>query len=85
MPKTYAAVMDWAFFLEQENVLVHFQDLIENSSLLSSDNEMNDISDDIQVHKLDTSSLTLTDVIAELERRGLEVKGFYSDDSKRYV
>ena len=85
MPKTYAAVMDWAFFLEQENVLVHFEDLIENSSLLSSDNEMNDINDDIQVHKLDASSLTLTDVIAELERRGLEVKGFYSDDSKRYV
>jgi len=74
-------------FLKQEHLLEAFQDLIDLDSdggpTRNTGVAEDEIDADVQIHKLDASSLTLTDVIAELERRGLQPKGFYSDDAKR--
>lgn len=77
------AVMDLSF-LEQENLIAEFQDLIDLDSDGADAIDTGFVDADVtDIHKLDASSLTLTDVVVELERRGLQPKGFYSDDAKR--
>ena len=72
-------------FLSDESLLAVFQDLMEG---LDSDGTNNACEADLGgeelvIHKLDASTLTLTDLIVELERRGLQPHGFFSDDAKR--
>ena len=73
--------MESLSFLEQENVITQFQDLlvISEPSSLSVDNT----STEVDIPKLNAKTLSLTDVTAELERRGITPKGFYSDDSRQ--
>ena len=73
-------------FLEKEDVLAEFQDLINLHSVGGAAvavGTVNINTDAIEIHKLDASSLALTDIISELERRGIKPKGFYSDDSRQ--
>ena len=73
-------------FLEQEHLIAEFQDLIDLDSDGGTSSDIVIAVDRIDADvfaKLNASSLTLTDVIVELERRGLQPKGFYSDDAKR--
>ena len=73
-------------FLEQDHLIAEFQDLIDLDSDGGTSSDIVIAVDRIDADvfaKLNASSLTLTDVIVELERRGLQPKGFYSDDAKR--
>ena len=68
-------------FLENESVIAQFQDLLvvsEPSALAAVDTSI-----EVDIPKLNAKSLSLTDVTAELERRGITPKGFYSDDSRQ--
>ena len=71
-------------FLDREDVINEFQDLVDPGSRRGGSEQEISIDEDanIPVHKLNAMSLTITDVMQELERRGLQPKGFYSDDAK---
>lgn len=71
-------------FLDREDVIKEFQDLVDPGSRRGGSEQEIPIDEDanIPVHKLNAMSLTITDVMQELERRGLQPKGFYSDDAK---
>ncbi|KAL3774430.1 hypothetical protein ACHAW5_001672 [Stephanodiscus triporus] len=73
--------MNLLSFLDQENIVAEFRDLIDsNSDEAETIDTGIDKSDVIDIHKPNASGLTAVDVKAELHRRGLQPKGFYSDD-----
>uniref|UniRef100_A0A7R9VZE3 Tropomodulin n=1 Tax=Pseudictyota dubia TaxID=2749911 RepID=A0A7R9VZE3_9STRA len=63
-----------------------FEDLLEDTSVSSSDQPLagEDERDDDEplVHKLDANALTLNELVQELEKRGLQARGFFADDAK---
>ena len=66
-------------FLDKAEVVAHFNDLL----VLDPDGpNAAETTIDIEVQKIrnDASTLSLTDVLGELERRGRKGKGFFSDD-----
>ncbi|KAL9184145.1 hypothetical protein ACHAXT_002231 [Thalassiosira profunda] len=69
-------------FLDKEEVVAHFNDLLvlDPDETVAADIAI----DNIDVHEIrnDASTLSLTDVLGELERRGRKGKGFYSDDCR---
>ena len=70
-------------FLNQESTIAAFQDLIDLSTeaeAIDTGIDAIDNSDLIDIPKLNAASLTAVDVKAELQRRGLQPKGFYSDN-----
>ena len=66
--------------------LKEFDDLVGNDSFdphaatepINSDDDDNET----DIHKLDANSLTLKDLLQEMERRGLQPRGFFEDDAK---
>jgi hypothetical protein len=63
-------------FLDQESTIAAFQDLID----LNTEAEAIDTGIDANIDIPKLKGLTAVDVKAELQRRGLQPKGFYSDD-----
>ena len=77
-------------FPNQEELFAEFQDLIDGLDFVDDTAcdpnvpDGGDISvEEVTIHKLDATTLTLADLIVELERRGLQPHGFFSDDAKR--
>ena len=73
--------MNHLSFLEHENIISEFRDLInsnpDETEAIDTDIDKVDV---IDIHKPNASGLTAVDVKAELQRRGLQPRGFYSDD-----
>ena len=67
------------FFAEFEDILEEEIDTVKEP-VHNSDDDSQD--EENVVHKLDANSLTLNDLLHEMERRGLQPKGFFSDDAK---
>ena len=64
--------------------LEQFEDLLgdESSSNLSQDEEQNIEDEETVINKLDANSLTLKDLLHEMEMRNLQPRGFFEDDAK---
>ena len=64
-------------------ILEHFEDLLEDESTMISQNDEEHLVDDESViNKLDANSLTLKDLLHEMEMRNLQPRGFFEDDAK---
>ena len=66
-------------FMEKDDLIKEFQDLIDHDTCGRAAIEVAQVDvDSIEVHKLDAKGLSPSDVISELERRGVQPKGFYA-------
>ncbi len=65
-------------------VLQQFEDIIEDDSVVlsTSDDDESDNDDGTNLPILDANSLTLKDLLHELESRGIHPRGFFADDAK---
>lgn len=63
--------------------LKEFEDIIEDAEIDSlNQKKYEDDDSDTLIHKVDANSLTLKDLLQELERRDIQPRGFFSDDAK---
>ena len=64
--------------------LKEFEDIIEDAEIESLNREkiVEDDDSDALIHKVDANSLTLKDLLQEMERRDLQPRGFFADDAK---
>jgi membrane-bound inhibitor of C-type lysozyme len=65
-------------------LLCHFEDLLgdESATQKSQKDEENIDDDETVINKLDANSLTLKDLLHEMEMRNLQPRGFFEDDAK---
>lgn len=66
-------------------ILEEFEDIIEDDALLSNpeaEDDESDNDDETNLPILDANSLTLKDLLHELESRGIHPRGFFADDAK---
>lgn len=69
--------------LTRDQLLPYFEDLLELDISSGGDAPIEDDDDEETIiHKLDASTLTLTELLNEMERRGLQARGFFADDAK---
>mmetsp|Transcript_59229 Transcript_59229/g.87988 ORF Transcript_59229/g.87988 Transcript_59229/m.87988 type:complete len:414 (+) Transcript_59229:80-1321(+) len=69
--------------LLEEGLFSEFEDLLEDVTTDVYTTSMEDGDDDeTVVHRLDANTLTLNELLTELERRGLQPRGFFADDAK---
>lgn len=67
-----------------DSILEQFEDLLSDESTidLPENNEENDQQNDSDMKKLDANSLTLKDLLHEMEIRNLQPRGFFDDDAE---
>lgn len=66
-----------------EATLEHFEDLLDLDGTTNAQIEEDDVEDDETViNKIDANSLTLKDLLHEMETRNLQPRGFFEDDAK---
>lgn len=67
----------------EPSILTQFEDIIEEDLL---ENELNNTDEEEDYEPksstIDANSLTLQDLLHEMERRGIHPKGFFDDDAK---
>ena len=67
----------------EPSILTQFEDIVEEDIL---ENELNNLeeADDSEpkISTIDANSLTLQDLLHEMERRGIHPRGFFDDDAK---
>lgn len=77
---------EMTYFLDDKALSAEFSSLTEGFESCNTDIEIDSIADAVAlpvISKLDPTSLSLTDILTELERRDIQPIGFYSDDAKR--
>ncbi len=65
-------------------ILEHFEDLLDVDGIANSQIDEDDVNDDEEtvINKIDANSLTLKDLLHEMEMRNLQPRGFFEDDAK---